>query len=409
MPSSTVAVVKPLRLNLGLSDKVTQQFLEPGSVGRKVLAILSRLSDPALKLLFACWKHLPVWLRAALMTHAWKLYLAVHNALPQHLVNRGLSDSLSTEAHALGNVMWWGRLFPMTIPLMRFALGQSLLLQYPPSKSLRLEHVDLPEIGVRGTYLHVQPASEEAPKVLLWFYGGAFVSGDAPGNIGIAEDYCRKLKCDAFVVDLRRCPESVISDIMQDGCRAYEWLLQRVPAEKIVLYGISSGGGVALRTLQLACASAEDRRGYFVGESPLPMPAGAVLVGPFVDYTLDGIETQRELCKADWVVNQSVLELMYPMSSQLCGDKSSRELSPLFHSMEGLCPLHINVSEHEVCYPQDAELAKKAKDAGVEVDLFTMPYLCHVFQLFGKYLPEAVQSQEAMCSWIQARSAVWGA
>jgi len=398
-----------LRLNLGLPDKFTQQFLEPGSIGRKVLAIIAQLSDPALKLLFACWKYLPMRFRAALMAHGWKLYLALHKALPQHLVNRGLSDSLSTEAQALGNMLWAGRLFPMTVHLMRFALSQSLLLQYPPSKSLRLEQVDLPEIGVRGTYLHVQPASEETPKVLLWFFGGAFVSGDAPGNIGIAEQYCRKLKCDAFVVNLRLCPENVISDIMQDGCRAYEWLLQRVPAEKVVFYGISSGGGVALRTLQLARGSSEDRRGYFVGESPLPMPAGAVLVGPFVDYTLDNIEIQKEMSKADWVVNQSVLELMHPMSPQMCGDKSNRDLSPLFHSMEGLCPLHINVSEHEVCYPQDVELAKKAKDAGVEVDLSTMPYMCHVFQLFGKFLPEAVQSEAAMCSWVQARSAVWGA
>jgi len=374
-----------------------------------VLAIISQLSDPALQLLFAFWKHLPIWLRAALLTHAWKLYLTLHKALPKHLVNRGLSDSLSIEAHALGNVMWWGRIFPMKVDLMRFALGQTLLLQYPPSKGLRLEQVDLPEIGVRGTYLHAQPASEETPKVLLWFYGGAFVSGDAPGNVGIAEHYCRKLKCDAFVVDLRLCPENVISEIMQDGCRAYEWLLQRVPAEQIVFYGISSGAGVALRTLQLARASAEERRGYFVSESPLPMPAGAVLVGPFVDYTTVNTEVEREASKSDLVVNQSVLELMYPMSNQMRGDKCERELSPLFQSMEGLCPLHINVSEHEVCYRQDVELAKQAKEAGVEVDFFTMPYLCHVFQLFGKYLPEAEQSEAAMCSWIQARSAVWGA
>merc|ERR1712203_577916 len=110
--------------------------------------------------------------------------------------------------------------------------------------------------------------------------------------------------------------------------------------EKVIVLGISSGGGAALRVLQLAKASESENSKFFFGEKPVPQPAACVLVGPFVNYTFgagSGNESMEKNCYIDWFVNQRLVEWMAPLAGDLCGgEERRREVSPLFNSMEGL-------------------------------------------------------------------------
>jgi len=189
-------------------------------------------------------------------------------------------------------------------------------------------------------------------------------------------------------------------------------LLQKVPPENIIMLGISSGGGSCLRALQLAAFDSETRREYFDDRSPLPpalpQPAGAILLGPFVEYTKVTDSMQRN-AEMDWIVSQSAHETMLPLHDVLCGggmDKR-RFCSPLHQSMKGLCPLLVSVSEHEALIDEDVQLAAKAKDAGVDVVLSTQPFMCHVYQLFSNLLPEAAKEEARICDWVRSRGGIW--
>jgi acetyl esterase/lipase len=293
---------------------------------------------------------------------------------------------------------------------MRAALSQ-LSVSYPPTA--RTEWIESAETpGLRSAYVHLSPQSATKPRVLFWVYGGAFISGDVEGNAGIAEHYGRMLKCDVFVVDMRLCPENTVQDAILDLYRGYAWLLERVPAENIMMLGISSGGGACLRMLQLAGADDEARKSFFGPERgplpvALPQPAGAILLGAFVEYT-KVTESMQENTALDWIVTPSVFEVVTSLWDRLCGDPDRLEIcSPLHQTMKGLCPLYISVSEHECLIDEDLELAMKAKAAGVDVALSTRPFLCHVYQLLSSYLPEAAEEEAQIFDWVKTRGDAW--
>lgn len=399
-----------LRANFGLPDWTLDTFLKPGGLGRRIFALMFLSMTPFLKTLFFIIQKLPWKLKHSVTTKAWKIWLALHCLLPHCISRRGISDKMSAEAHALHNVMWWSRLFPAPIWTMRFALSQ-LSTNAPPSGE-RTEWIDSAHTpGLRSSYLHLTPASEEKPRVLFWAFGGAFISGDVAGNIGLAEKYARQLGCDAFVVDMRLCPEHHVQDAVLDLYRGYQQLLERVPAENIVMLGISSGGGSCLRTLQLAAADEATRLEYFGDRRPLPpalpQPAGAILLGAFVDYTRITDSMQKN-ATYDWVVSPSVLETVLEKRDVLCESPENVTMcSPLYQSMEGLCPLFVSVSEHECLIDEDKELAARASQASVDVELSTVPFQCHVFQLLSAYLPEAAQEEAKICSWVRSRGGIW--
>lgn len=242
--------------------------------------------------------------------------------------------------------------------------------------------------------------------MLFWFYGGAFLGGDAWCNRGIAERYARKLGFDAFLVDYCRCPEHTIDDAVLDGCRAYAWLLKRVPASKVMFFGISSGGGVALRVLQHASAISMGQNIVF-GErtklDSLQQPAGAVLCGPWVRYTPPSQSLRENAC-LDWIVTPGLIEFVDPMMGAMCGGEDRRRhCSPVLHGMDCLCPLLVSTSEHEACWAESAEVVEKAKAANVDVQIQALPFMCHAYVLFAGFLPEAATAEAKLCAWIKAK------
>lgn len=412
-PDSTNCETLCVRTNFGLPDSITGTFLKPGGLGRRVMALLHMGCTPFLKVIFSIVRSLPWKLKNIVAVEAWKLWLGLHKMLPASIAQRGMSKTLSIESHAMNNVLWWCRLFPMPVWSMRFGLSQ-LSTSYPPT--VRTEWVASQHTpGLRSAYLHLCPPSNAPPRVLCWAFGGAFISGDVEGNKGIAEHYGRLLGCDVFLVDMRLCPEHKIQDAVLDLYRGYEWLLQKVPPENIIMLGISSGGGSCVRVLQLAASDEVTRREYFGEQSPLPpplpQPAGAILFGAFVDYTdrqKDPNSSMQRNTATDWIVTQSVIEVVLPLQSSLGGGADKlRMCSPLHQSMKSLCPLFVSVSEHECLIDEDTQLAAKAKDAGVDVVLSTTPFMCHVYQLFSRYLPEAAQEEERICKWVRSRGGVW--
>lgn len=399
-----------LRPNFGLPDWFTGTFLNTHGAGRRVFALLFLPCVPFMKIVFGIVGLLPWRLKNIVTVKAWQLWFAAHRALPACIARRGISDKLSAEAHALHNVLWWFRLFPAQLWAMRAAMSQ-LSVSYAPKceRTEWIKSVHTP--GLRSAYLHLCPKSETNPRVLFWAFGGAFIAGDVEGNRGIAEHYGRMLGCDVFLVDMRLCPENTIQDAVLDMYRGYEWLLQRVQPENVMMLGISSGGGACLRMLQLARSDEATRLEYFGERSPLPpslpQPAGVILLGAFVDYT-QVTDSMQKNSAVDWIVSQSTLAAVLPMQNVICGGPQNLKIcSPLYQPMEGLCPLYVSVSEHECLIDEDLQLVAKAKAAGVDVVLSTKPYQCHVYQLFSRFLPEASDEEARICDWVRSKGGVW--
>jgi len=363
-------------------------------------------------ILFDLWKKIPIAWRRSITYTAWKIYLPLHKLLLGR--RTGIHPDASEEYHALTTIMWWGRLFPVTVRRMRFSLSQLTAWQPQPVLSSVEEikepqNVPVPDIQkehctVQGLLAHTKECPTEY--IIFWLYGGAFLSGDAQGNLGPAEWVGRQCEMDVFIPSYRLVPEAEFHDLLWDVCLAYRWLCQRHDPSKIILFGISSGAALVTRIMQFI---AEEARGEeivpnYVKPLLCPMPAGAVLVGPFVDFT-EPKGSFEAYQKHDLIVNERVMEEGLPyFETHMSGDR--KESSPVHRSMEGLPPLCVVVSEHEVVYDQTIELVNQARTQGVQVTLGVWKYMCHVFTFLSGFVPEGEQSLIFLCDWIRKQGGV---
>lgn len=372
---------------------------------KKLLALLSALilplEIPALWLL----RKIPAKVMNTLMVAGFRAFVKVWSCLPHNIAHRGINKDLSIEAHAMSLVMWPARIFPMTLRRMRFGMANLDWYIPPDLAGVKQELVELPDRGVRGIWLHTAPKDVEDPPVFFWVFGGAFFAGDIEGNRGYAARYARQLGADAFVVDYRLLPEHTIAEAFRDGTRAYEYVLSRKSPEKIMVAGISAGAGLLINALQ--CARSKDpavRKWAFHGSDPTPQPAGAMLIGPYVDFTIPttGDAALAKNSATDFIVTQRVLEMAAPLLMKGEGTQERlRGLSPLYKDLSGLCPVHVNYALREATTDMCDQLVAKLKAAGNEVDTFTTPYLGHVFQVFLSFLPEAQEAEKAAVSWMR--------
>lgn len=397
--------IAPAYRNLGLPDKVVDSFVEDGALTKAAMVRILRIAGPLLRALFGLLRKVPAHIRQRVVTSGWRLWVVLHRrVLPASLARRGLSSSISVEAHALSNLVWWARLLPLTPRLIRDCL--SLLDSLPaPVSGVTVERVDEPTVGVSGAYLRLTRGNSAADgrRALFWCFGGAFVGGTVEANLGLAAHYAERLGCDVFVPHLRQFPEHLVTDQFEDGCRAYEWLLSKSQARKVVALGFSSGAGCLLRALQLARSETERRR-FFTSAQPLPMPAGAALLGPFVDYRIGIEKVMRRNGQFDLVVSPQVVDCIAARMGDMCGGEDQRSAcSPLMHPMEGLCPLLVTSSQHEACWVQDLELVERAKAAGLEVELHARPFLPHVYPIMYHLLPEAQAAEDEIVAWLHAK------
>jgi len=369
------------------------------SLLKKLLALISAAVLPLEIPILWVLRRIPSKLMNTIFVWAFWLLVKLWSRLPGFIAHRGINKNMSTEAHLLSVFMWPARLFPMTLRRMRFGMSNLDWFIPPDLDGVEEELIELPERGVRGIWLHTAPKEVKDPPVFFWVFGGAFFAGDIEGNRGFAARYARQLGADAFVVDYRLLPENQIAEAFRDGTRAYEYVLSRKSPDKIMVGGISAGAGLLVNALQ--CAQSTDpelRKWAFHGTDPTPQPAGAMLIGPYVDFA---IPTSNEAAlprhaATDFIVTQRVLELCAPLF--LKGEGSQERLhglSPLHKDLSGLCPMHVSYSLREATTDMCNELVKKLQVAGNEVDVFTTPYLGHVFQILLSFVPEALEAETA--------------
>jgi acetyl esterase/lipase len=216
----------------------------------------------------------------------------------------------------------------------------------------------------------------EPRHVVLYFHGGVYVMGDAALAADLASQVGRRTRAKVISVDYRLAPEAPYPAAVDDALAAYRALLESgVAPSGIVFTGESAGGGLAIATL----VNARDRG--------LPLPAGALVMSPYVDLTLAGstMETRRD---DDPLLSPEALQARVPdyTSGQ---DAALGLISPMFADLSGLPPLLIQVGTHEVLLDDAIRLAQQAATYDVEVTLDITPGVPHVFQAYYPILDEA--------------------
>ncbi len=132
-----------------------------------------------------------------------------------------------------------------------------------------------------------------------------------------------------------------------------------------------------------------------------PLPVAAVCLSPWLDLEGSG-ESYKMLTKKDPMIDKAamnVFALHYAPQEKL----RHPLVSPLHADLKGLPPIYIQVSLSEVLLDDTLRFEKKAKAAGVNVQVETWKRTVHVWQLFGSMLPEAMKAIKKIGVFIEEK------
>ena len=182
-----------------------------------------------------------------------------------------------------------------------------------------------------------------------------------------------------LLLDYRLAPEHPFPAALEDSVRAYKWLInsEGYDPKNIIIAGDSAGGGLAIATL------------VKLRDQKIPLPAAAVCLSPWTDLALTGDSMKLNLHEDTLISPEGLM-----FHSRLYLGKTDPKnpfASPLYADFKGLPPLCIQVGSVEVLLDDATRLAKRAREAGVEVQLDIWEDMIHIFQSYAVIAPESIE------------------
>jgi acetyl esterase/lipase len=128
-------------------------------------------------------------------------------------------------------------------------------------------------IEMRGDYNTRKKNNDRGRRVMLYVHGGGYFFGSVDEHRYQMQRHARKLRARVFAPRYRLAPQFPFPCGLQDCLAAYLHLLTVQEPSEIILAGDSAGGGMVVSILVI------------LRDRGLPLPAGAVLISPWVDPT----------------------------------------------------------------------------------------------------------------------------
>lgn len=239
------------------------------------------------------------------------------------------------------------------------------------SASLR----DIP--GAQTARVFVPDGIQQPMPVMLWIHGGGFILGSPAQDDAVTTTFARELGMTVVAPSYRLGPEHPFPAAMDDLYATLKWIHEsaeslRVRADRIVIAGMSAGGGLAAGLTLLA----RDR-----GEVPV---AFQLLVYPMIDdrtvgKAIDGANHRL------WNAGSNRFGWTSYLGREPGGADVPAYAAPArAESLAGLPPTWIGVGTFDLFHDEDVAYAKRLKEAGVAVELEIVPGAFHGFDGFQR-------------------------
>ena len=231
--------------------------------------------------------------------------------------------------------------------------------------------------GVPAEWI-VAPEAQDG-RVMLYLHGGGYAFGSMRTHRVMLAHISRAATARVLGLDYRLAPECPFPAPVEDSIAAYRWLLSNgANPRKIVIGGDSAGGGLMVALLVAL---------RYLGE---PMPAAGVGISSWTDMEATG-QSFIDNAEVDPSVNRD--RILNIAKIYMAGkDLKAPLASPIHADLTGLPPLLLQVGSIETLLDDTNELAKRARAAGVEVEVDVWDDMPHVWHHFAPILPEARQA-----------------
>jgi acetyl esterase/lipase len=241
--------------------------------------------------------------------------------------------------------------------------------------------IDATSVGGRqAEWVHLRNDAEAGSdksatkRVVLYFHGGGFFMSSPVEHRGFTWRMARACSGRVLAVDYRKAPDHAFPAWLDDAFAAYKELLATGHlASDIVVSGDSAGGNIAL-----ALTHRLRREG-------LPMPGKLVLFSPWADLACKG-ESFTTNARRDAMFNADAVRALGSYLTRGC-DPRDPEVSPAYADFTGVPEMLIFAGSTEVFLDDARTVARRAREAGVHVELHVYRHMPHVFPMFTAVVP----------------------
>ncbi|GAB3739740.1 alpha/beta hydrolase [Nocardiopsis nanhaiensis] len=227
-----------------------------------------------------------------------------------------------------------------------------------------------------------------ATGALYWIHGGGMVAGTPRGwEIPWLLEYARELDLAVVSVDYRLAPENPHPVPVEDCYAGLVWLTENAGSagvaspERLVVCGLSAGGGLAAAT----CLLARDRSG--------PTALAQLLLCPMLDDRNDSVSAHQMAGVGVWDRASNTTGWGALLGDRVGGPDVSPYAAPArAQDLSGLPPAFLDVGSAETFRDEVVEYASRIWRAGGSAELHVWP---GGFHSFDGFVPDAALSRSA--------------
>ncbi len=222
------------------------------------------------------------------------------------------------------------------------------------------------------------PEQKTSENIIYYVHGGGLITGDRTTAEPYASELALHSGCMTIACSYRLAPEDPFPAGFDDSYQVYKYLLEHYPESKVSLIGDSGGAYLSLAMAIRARDEGIRQPSAVVLNSVVADMSGAILRHNTEEETtvsVEGLEALKEIYAA-------------------AEDLTNPYVSPILADYHGLSPLRVIYDEGEVLAVDSLEVAKKAKEAGCEVEVQSYNGCFHAFTTTGSGTPESAEEMK---------------
>jgi monoterpene epsilon-lactone hydrolase len=255
--------------------------------------------------------------------------------------------------------------------------------------------------GVRITKADIQgvetyrldPGTSDRAKskqIFIYLHGGGYLFGGGMSGLFEAILIARRVGIPVLAIDYRMPPRHPYPAPIEDVVSVYGSLLETYAPQSIAIGGSSSGGGLALASVQ---ALRSDR---------MRLPGGLYLGTPWADLTKTG---------DSFYVNEGIDRKLVAYEGFLAAaaklyangrDLKEPGLSPLYGDFDDLPPTILVTGTRDLFLSLAVRVHRKLRSAGVTADLHVLEGLSHVEYFVEPDAPESIETYRELRDFLRA-------